>query len=38
MGMLYRRKKPDRETGEMVEQGPWWMKYYRDGRPFYEST
>ena len=38
MGMLYRRKKPDPETGVLVEKGPWWMKYYRDGRPFYEST
>ena len=38
MGMLYRRKKRDAATGLLVEQGPWWMKYYRDSRPFYEST
>ena len=38
MGMLYRRKKRDAVTGLLVEQGPWWMKYYRDSRPFYEST
>ncbi len=38
MGMLYRRKKLDRETGEKVEQGPWWIKYYDQGHPVYEST
>jgi len=25
-------------THSLVEFGPWWMKYYRQGRPFYEST
>jgi len=38
MGMLYRRKKRDPLTGLLVEQGPWWMKYYRDGRPFCQTT
>ena len=38
MGMLYRRKKRDAATGLLVEHSPWWMKYYRDSRPFYEST
>ena len=38
MGMLYRRKKVDPATGKKVERGPWWIKYYRDGRPFFEST
>ncbi len=38
MGMVYRRKKRDPTTGEKVERGPWWIKYYRDGRPFFEST
>jgi len=38
MGMLYRRKKRNPVTGTISEQGPWWVKYYRDGRPFYEST
>src|SRR5438128_2214877 len=38
MGMLYRRKKKDPATGVLVEHGPWWVKYYRDGRPFCEST
>ena len=38
MGMLYRRKVKDRETEEKVEQGPWWIKYYDQGHPVYEST
>ena len=38
MGMLYQRKKRDPVTGLLVVQGPWWMKYYRQGRPFYESA
>src|SRR5262245_55454189 len=37
MGCLYRRTKklPD---GTRVEVGPYWMKYYRNGTPFCEST
>ena len=35
---LYRRKSKDPLSGLKVPRGPWWMKYYRDGRPFYEST
>src|SRR3989442_12802933 len=38
MGMLYRRKKRDPATGAMVEQGPWWAKYYEDGRPIFRTT
>src|SRR5512146_2275042 len=38
MGMLYRRKVRDPVTGELVEQGPWWMKYYDGGKPIYQST
>ena len=38
MGMLYRRKKKDPTTGNLVERGPWWMKYYDHGRPVYRST
>ncbi|MCC2641040.1 MAG: putative Phage integrase [Nitrospira sp.] len=37
MGMLYRRKKKN-EAGELVEVGPWWMKYYDNGRPVCQST
>jgi hypothetical protein len=38
MGMLYRRKKRDPATGKLIEQGPWWAKYYGDGRPIFRST
>ena len=33
MGYLYQRKGRDKTTG-----GPWWMKYYVNGRPVREST
>ena len=36
--MLYRRKKTDPKTGERIETGPWWMKYYDNGHPICEST
>jgi len=35
---LYRRKIKDPASGLRIARGPWWMKYYRDRRPFYEST
>ena len=38
MGMLYRRKKKDPTTGKLVETGPWWMKFYDQGKPIYRST
>jgi hypothetical protein len=38
MGMLYRRTKLNPMTHELVEVGPWWMKYYDHGRPIREST
>ena len=38
MGMIYRRKKRDPTTGTLAEQGPYWMKYYVEGRPIQEST
>ncbi len=38
MGMLYRRKKRDPATGTLIKRGPWWAKYYEDGRPIFRST
>jgi integrase len=38
MGMIYRRKKRDPTTGELREFGPYWMKYYIEGRPIHGST
>lgn len=38
MGMLYRRKKRDSQTGQMIESKVWWMKYYDQDRPIRESA
>ncbi len=38
MGMLYRRKKRNPKTDKLEPFGPWWRKYYDDGRPIYRST
>ncbi len=38
MGSIYRRTVVDEESGKRVEIGPFWIKYYRNGRPFREST
>ena len=38
MGALYQRKKKNPVTGEWVEQEPWWIKYYDNGKPIREST
>ncbi|MDA2910262.1 site-specific integrase [Nitrospiraceae bacterium AH_259_D15_M11_P09] len=38
MGSVYRRTVVDEESGKRVEIGPFWIKYYRNGRPFREST
>ena len=37
MGSLYRRKWKDK-NGRVRESSVWWIKYYRDGRPFRESS
>ena len=38
MGSIYRRTVVDEESGKRVEIGPFWIKYYRNGRPFRESA
>jgi len=38
MGCLYKRKWKDRKTGELIEGDIWWIKYYRNGRPYQESS
>jgi len=40
MGYLYRPKKKDQATGKWIkiEDGPWWMKYYDNGKAVREST
>jgi hypothetical protein len=37
MGYVYRRKKKLLD-GSLVETGPYWIKYYRNGRPIRESS
>src|SRR5690242_10026073 len=38
MGMLYRRKVIDSITGKEQPSGCWLMKWYDDGKPYYQST
>ncbi|MBL7224670.1 MAG: tyrosine-type recombinase/integrase [Desulfobacteraceae bacterium] len=37
MGMIYKRKYKDK-SGNTREGGIWWIKYYKDGKPYYESA
>ena len=38
MGCIYKRKNKDPETGEIKEGKAFWIKYYRDGKPYHESS
>lgn len=38
MGMIYRRKWKDPKTGEENEGKIWWVKYYKHGKPYRESS
>ncbi len=38
MGMIYKRKWKNKKTGEVHEGKTYWIKYYRYGKPYYEST
>jgi integrase len=38
MGMIYKRKWKDPKTGEEIEGKAWWIKYYRHGKPYRESS
>ena len=37
MGHIYKRTWKDKQ-GNIRQSGIWWIKYYRDGRPFYELS
>ena len=37
MGMIYRRKTKNKH-GTVKEGKTWWLKYYRNGKPYYESS
>ena len=38
MGSIYKRKWKDQMTGEWIEGDVWWIKYYRHGKPYRESS
>jgi integrase len=38
MGYIFKRKWKDSKTGEIVEGSVWWIKYYRHGKPYRESS
>jgi len=38
MGTIYKRKWKDPKTGELVEGSIFWIKYYRHGKPYRESS
>jgi integrase len=38
MGSIYKRKWKDPKTREWVEGETYWIKYYRNGKPYREST
>jgi integrase len=38
MGTIYKRKWKDPKTGELVEGNTLWIKYYRHGKPYRESS
>jgi len=37
MGHIYKRTWKDKQ-GNTRQSGIYWIKYYRDGRPFFESS
>ena len=38
MGHIYKPKYTDKKTGEVKESQVYWIKYYRNGKPYREST
>ncbi len=38
MGSIFKRKWKDGKTGDIVEGDTWWIKYYRNGKPYRESA
>jgi len=38
MGWIFRRKRRDKKTKEVIEGKVWWIKYYRAGKPYRESS
>lgn len=38
MGCIFKKKWKDKKTGAIVEGDTLWIKYYRNGKPYQEST
>ncbi len=38
MGCIFKKKWKDKRSGEIVEGETLWIKYYRNGKPYYESS
>jgi len=36
MGSIFKRKWKDEKTGQIVEGDTWWIKYYRNRKPYRE--
>lgn len=38
MGCIFKRNWKNKKTVELVEGDTWWIKYYRNGKAYHEST
>jgi hypothetical protein len=38
MGSIYKLKWKDKKTGQKIEGKIWWVKYYRAGKSYRESS
>ena len=38
MGTIYRPKYKNKKTKEVKQSAVYWIKYYRNGKPYREST
>lgn len=38
MGSIYRPKYRDKKSGKIIESQVYWIKYYKNGKPFRESS
>jgi hypothetical protein len=38
MGHIFRPKYKDKKTGNVKESAVWWIKYHKNGKPYFESA
>lgn len=38
MGHIFRLKYRDMKTGDVKESAVWWIKYHKNGKPYFESA